>query len=423
MEFVQLSKQEYQGFAKKHPYRNYLNSLYAFEVKKAYGYENYFVGVKENGVLLGAAGISLSPLMKYYRYAYAQRGFLMDYQNSEVLSFFTKELKRYLKKKRVVFLRMDPYVAYQQRDENGNVVEDGFHHQYVLDHLREHGYQHQGFTTGFGLDSQVRWMMVLDLKDKQEDQVWKELNQRTRWSIHKAQKLGVEVKTLRLEELDQFYDMVEYAASTRQFANLPLSHYKEQMKIYGNEHAKFVMAYLDCEKTRQRLKQTLEIQIKELDAIKLQFMKTPDAKKYKNKRQAQQEMIDANKKQMKEVEILKQTYGNHIPIATAYFILYEDEIVYVASGAYDEFRSFHGPYAIQWSMIKEAIRLGVGRYNFYGTSGNFEKDASDYGVYLFKKGFHASVEELIGDFILPIRPLLYRFYQIMKNKSFSASST
>ena len=414
MEFSVLTKQEYHSFARQHRYRNYLNSYYAFEVKEAYGFDNHFVGVKEKGKILCAAGISLSPLWKVFRYAYAQRGFLIDYQDTQLLSFFTKELKRYLKQRKVIFLRMDPYVPYQEHDEDGAIVEDGFHHQYVIDHMKANGYSHQGFTTGFTTDSQVRWMMVLDLNDKSETQLWKALNQRTRWSIHKAEKLGVEVRALTEDEMDKFYEMVEYAAFTRHFSNLPLSHYQKQREIYGSERAKFLMAYIDCEKTRSRLNDILAAQLDEMDRIQKVLTEMPNSKKYKNKKAAQQELIDASNKQRKELDQLEKQYGTIIDIAAAYFLLYEDELVYVASGAYDAFRSFHGPYAIQWCMIKEAIRLGISRYNFYGTSGNFQKDADDYGVYLFKKGFHAGVEELVGDFILPIKTWLYRCYRLLK---------
>lgn len=417
MEFVVLDTQEYDRFARNHPYRNYLNSLYAFEVKRYYGYENHFVGVKKDGELLGAAAISLSPLMKFYRYAYAQRGFLIDFQDQELLSFFTEKLKSYLKKQNVIYLRMDPYVMLQQRDEDGAIIEEGWKNFALLSHLKTNGYHHQGFTTGFSSKSQVRWMMVLDLKDKSEAQIFQELNQRTRWSIRKAERLGVEIRELKEEELDRFYEMMEYTSFTRHFLNMPLSHYKAQREIFGSDRAKFLMAYLDCDKVTLRLQDAYDEKMKELSEVKQTLSEHPDSKKYRKKKASILEEMVAMKQQSAQIEQLKKKHGNIIDIATAYFILYENEIVYVSSGAFDEFRSFNGPYAIQWYMIKEALNQGIARYNFYGTSGIFHKDAPDYGVYLFKKGFHAHVEELIGDFILPIQPMKYRLYRRWKGKT------
>lgn len=64
-------------------------------------------------------------------------------------------------------------------------------------------------------------------------------------------------------------------------------------------------------------------------------------------------------------------------------------------------------------MIKFAKAHNIDRYNFYGITGDFSEDAEDYGVQRFKEGFNAHVEEYIGDFIKPIKPVLYQLYQRM----------
>ena len=50
------------------------------------------------------------------------------------------------------------------------------------------------------------------------------------------------------------------------------------------------------------------------------------------------------------------------------------------------------------------------RYNFYGIPANINKHPKDYGIYDFKKGFTGYVEELIGEYELPINP----FYSLFK---------
>ena len=89
------------------------------------------------------------------------------------------------------------------------------------------------------------------------------------------------------------------------------------------------------------------------------------------------------------------------------FMIYGNDILYYHSGGYKEYMSFFGQYLIQWTMIKEAIKLGKKCYNFYGIKGVFDKNDPDYGVYLFKRGFNGHVIEYIGDFYLPISPYYY----------------
>lgn len=414
LDFVQLTKQEYQAFSRNHIYHNFMNSIQAFEVKEAYGYENHFVGVKEQDEILCAAAVTCTPIMKIFRYAYAQRGFLIDFRDSNLIAFFTKKLKLYLKKHHVLFLRLDPYMHYCQYDENMQPT-----HVYDSNYLcvmKRLGYQHQGFTTGFTPYSQVRWMMVLDLQGKNSEDVLKDMDKRTRWSIHRAEKFMVEVKELPNNDILDFYNMMKYTAEAKGFPNIPLSHFRKQLEVYGKDHAKIMVAYLDCEKSKKALHDTLWKQYKELTEIEQYLHTMPNSKKYIKKKQEQLEMIDATKSQIRHMEALQEDHGNIINLAASFFILYEDEVIYVYSGSYEEFKEFNGPYAIQWYMIQEAIKQQIPRYNFYGISGNFDEQAEDYGVYQFKKGFHAHIEELIGDFILPIHPMMYKFYKRIKSK-------
>jgi len=60
------------------------------------------------------------------------------------------------------------------------------------------------------------------------------------------------------------------------------------------------------------------------------------------------------------------------------------------------------------------LNITFPRFNFYGISGDFRKEAEDYGVYEFKRGFNGTVEELVGDFILPIRKGMYSLYTKLK---------
>ena len=99
---------------------------------------------------------------------------------------------------------------------------------------------------------------------------------------------------------------------------------------------------------------------------------------------------------------------------STFFIIYDNEIVYLYSAAEDEYRKYNAPYAIQLAIIRYALEHKIPRYNFYGISGNFSKDADDYGVYEFKKGFGGRVEQLIGEFILPVNRTVYRLYRMIK---------
>ena len=101
------------------------------------------------------------------------------------------------------------------------------------------------------------------------------------------------------------------------------------------------------------------------------------------------------------------------PIAATMPIYYGNKVWYLYGGSSNKHRNLMPNYLIQWEMIKYGIKNKYKRYNFYGISGNFDPKDSQYGIYLFKKGFNGKVVELIGEFDLPTHSLYY-LYNILK---------
>ena len=72
---------------------------------------------------------------------------------------------------------------------------------------------------------------------------------------------------------------------------------------------------------------------------------------------------------------------------------------------------FQSAYSVHYAGIKYAVENNYKRYNFYGITGDFNKDNPLYGLYLFKKSFGGVVVELLGEFDLIINKPLYHLYK------------
>ena len=414
MQFCVLTRKEYQTFEENHPYRDFMNSVNAMDLKLMNNWQVDYVGVKDDqDKILCATVLTSIPVMKIFRFYYAQRGFLIDYHNLELLSFFTKELKSFLKTKKCLYMTADPNVLYKERDIDGNLVEGGFDNSYVVDNLKQCGYIHQGFTNDYSVISQIRWMFSLYLKDKDEKTVLKEMHQQTRWSINKTIKQGIAVREMSIDEIDVFMKMMEHTAERRNFTARKQSFYESQLKAFGDK-AKLLLAYLDLNDFRNKLNAEKAELDSEMVEIKAKLNDMPNNKKFLNKEKVCQEALDLNAKKYVEADELEKNYGKVIPMASSFFIIEDDQTVYLYSAAYDDFKKYNAPYAIQWYMIRYALEHHINRYNFYGISGNFSEDAEDYGVYEFKRGFSGVVEELVGDFTLPVNKFMYKVYRLIK---------
>ena len=67
-------------------------------------------------------------------------------------------------------------------------------------------------------------------------------------------------------------------------------------------------------------------------------------------------------------------------------------------------------------LFDYAINHGFDKYNFYGIPAEINTKPKDYGIYEFKRGFNGYVEQLIGEYTLPISMFYYIFKIISKIK-------
>lgn len=97
-----------------------------------------------------------------------------------------------------------------------------------------------------------------------------------------------------------------------------------------------------------------------------------------------------------KIKVLAAFYEGK-PICASMFVIYGNEVVYLYSGADQEYAKLCGPYILQWHMLCYCLEHNIPRYNFFGTYPSEEN-----GVYQFKLGFRGVLEELQGTFMAPL---------------------
>ena len=147
--------------------------------------------------------------------------------------------------------------------------------------------------------------------------------------------------------------------------------------------------------------------LKEIADLETKVNKLSDALANAKKKANLQEEIEYNQKYLQDITNLEKEKGTLIPLSAAMFILYGDEIIYLFSGSYDEYKNYFGQYRIQWEMISYAALNNYRRYNFYGIKDINTTDNEELGVLKFKQNFNGYIEELIGAYSLPINKPIY----------------
>lgn len=393
MNFQEITEKEYKEFWEKHPLKTFLSAPEISKLREKSGWKTYYVGVKNNKKLI-AATMLLSHKRHFGKEEfYSPRGYLLDFNNKELVNFFTDELKKYIKEKKGYVFRVDPYLIYKERDIDGNIVEDGVDNSKVVDNLLKLGFKK---VPEENLE-QVSWMFSLDLEGKTEEQIKKEMKPNTRNTIRKAEKFGITVNEISYDELDRFQSIMEETSKRKGFSNRKLSYYQEMYKLFHDKNeVKFFITELNLKEYTERLKK--EKTEKEDKMNSLSDAKYNDGAK----KNLTNEIESFNKRIKESEEIMKETGKDIITLSGSMFMLIEPEIIYLSSGNYEEYMKFNSQYLIQWELIKYGIENGFKKHNFYGIPANINTHPKDYGIYEFKRGFNGYVEELIGEFELPI---------------------
>lgn len=412
MKFTNLSKEEFEQFSLSHPCGTFHQMVGWGELKKRYGWSYHIVGLKKKDKIVAAALLLEKHLFGPYCLLYSPRGFLLDYQNKDLLGIFTKEIKKFAKKRKAIFVKIDPYVINHERDINGNIVENGDDNSHVIDDLKTLGYRHNGFTLGME-DLQPRWAFALYLDGKTEDEVLKNMESKTRQIIRKNIKTGITTRELQHDEVDIFKKIMQHTADRRHFIDRPLDYYESMLECLG-DNAKILVAELNLKEYLNRI----EAEIKENQTtIKKKQKDIADKKPNLNLERTNKKIRECEnnitrlEKKKDEVTHLRTKHGETITLGGIIFMIHGDEILSLFGGAYKEFMEFLSPYTTNWNMIKYAIENGYKKYNFYGISGDFKNKKDEmYGLYDFKRGFGGIVDEYIGEFDLIISKPMYHFY-------------
>ena len=242
MEFVNLTEEEFEVFASNHSQESFMQTTYLGHLKEHQGYQVHYVGVKDEGVLKAATLLEDHKVLLGKRSFYAPRGFLIDYHDRELLTFFTKELKDYVKKRNGFRVIIDPNLVYRVRTSEGDLFDPDQVDNESFQNLVDLGYQHFGFNQYLEA-MQVRYAYRLTLDEPYEVKKTK-FSKSTRKNMESCYKKGLTVRKGTIDDLPVMEELFENTARRKDFFFRDLAYYKE-MYTYMHDLMTIYIAYLD----------------------------------------------------------------------------------------------------------------------------------------------------------------------------------
>ena len=205
----------------------------------------------------------------------------------------------------------------------------------------------------------TKYTFILDLT-KTEDELMKNMHQKTRYNIRLSEKKGVKVE---IDNSDKSFK--EYLKLTEETT--------KRQKFYAHD---------------QTYHRTL------WDTIG-------------NKKN---EQFNPNKLQ---ANLLKASYNNKT-LVTYILFTFKDKLYYPYGASSNEHRDVMASQAAMWGSIKFGKKLGLNTFDMWGAANVSEPKKNDpyYGFHRFKQGFGAELTEFIGSYDLIINPINYRLLTV-----------
>lgn len=149
----------------------------------------------------------------------------------------------------------------------------------------------------------------------------------------------------------------------------------------------------------------------ELDNIQAEIKQAQEQNKHKSLDTLRQRVSRLVKFQTDLTEFVGIYGDQDVILSAAQFFVMPNEVIYMFSGMYDEFREFSAPFLIQDYMLKYAYAHQIEHYQFMGVNA---PDNPDQGVLKFKQNFKGYIWQSSGNYELVIKPILKKMTAILK---------
>jgi len=411
MEFVELTEKEFKSFEISHVYGSFYQTINWGKLKEKNGWKYYLLGIKENKNVVAATLLLKKKVFKNISIMYAPRGYLIDYNNFNLLKFFTYNIKKFGRKNNAIFIKIDPYVIYKERDINGDIVKKGINNSNVVERLINLGYKRYDTNQ---IKLQPQYAFALNFNNRSIDEIFDNFEPTTRKMIRKNEKMGIYCREIGVKELNKFTDVMNSTSARREFIDRPFEYYKNMVNIFKDD-LKIVIAEINLKNYIKNLKLEIKTNKEEIKKKENEIKNKGNinVEKTNNIIKEYNNVIDSLNKRLERGIELQKSKGDIVVLGGIMFLLHNKEMLSLFGGAYGEYKDFMVAYSTNWYMIQYAVKNGYNKYNFYGISNFKDKEDKMYGLYDFKRGFGGNVEEYIGEYDLVVSKIWYFIYNVL----------
>lgn len=406
MKIVNIDKDQFDSFANSHKYRNYYQTSKYGSVMDKFNYEVNYIGIYDNNeTLIGASVLLLQEGGMKTKLAYAPRGILFDFTDSNKVEELVNALKADLGKKGIALLRIDPAIPLSIRDGNGNIININNEANIIQENLKNAGFTYKGETLYFE-GEKPRWE-ALTILEKDIREIYKNFDKRTRNKINKAIKSGIEVYRDTNKDITKLYEFIKNNGYPYKYYQGLVENFKDKADIF--------YAKLNTEAFLLYSKNTYEEELQRNEELSQQFQtlaqQNSDRRDIFNKKVNSDKLLSIYKSNMIFATNMLKTYPEGLIIGGALSIIYDNAAYLIIEGNNKKFKNLNANYLIKWRMISDYNNEKLKYINLNAVTGNFDKTSKYAGLNEMKASYNAVITEYIGEYEIVLNNFKYGLFK------------
>jgi lipid II:glycine glycyltransferase (peptidoglycan interpeptide bridge formation enzyme) len=398
----ELSVSEFNFFVSNYPkYSIYQTEQYANAMEKQ-KYTSIYYGLEEDKKLYGAT-LVLIEKRHGFKYAYAPRGFLLDYTDKDMLKQFTNLIKKDLGKKGVIAIKINPAVIKETYNPQTASITSSNESETIFHSLTSIGFYHLGYNNFFEA-LKPRFEAILDTNIAVE-QLFNNIEQETKEKISDADTSGLQV--FQSTTFNPSYLFLN------ENQNKDEINFYQEMFYSFQDNLNFFYIKLDTAEHLKKIQMKYQIQAdisNEANAKVFETRGSDNTNEINNKLQEESKLNDIKNELVYATNLLRD-FPQGI-IVGACITIKQKDTVYLLVDNYDpNYERLNAKYLLIWKLIEKYTNEGLTKFNLGGIT-NFSLEDNPYKeLNDFKLSFGSIGYEYLGDFELITNKPLYVMYQ------------
>ena len=338
-----------------------------------------------------------------FKYAYAPRGFILNYEDFYLLKDFTNYIRNYLGKMGVMGIKINPPIIKSIYNFKLQTKEVNPKYDLIFEALKNNGYYHLGYNNFFEA-LKPRFEAIIDLNLPIYD-LFKNIKKEYRTKIRSAIKNGIKIYKGDITNLNYLYQFTQkkYKRNLEYFQDCYSYFSKRDMielyytKLDTKLYLKNIQDKLNyCEEQSNELNNKI-MKIKKQKLVNKKINLDKYLFKYKN------DLIEATN--------YLHNYPEGVVTACVLLVKQDKEITILMDGYDKKFKKLNSKHLLIWQIMEIYQKKGYTKFNLGGIS-NLTVDANKYsGLDEFKLGFGSKMIEYAGDFELVTNRRNYNLYR------------